>query len=492
MKKALAILLVTAQLMILISCGSGDSSSESTVTTVTTAAETIEETTSGRANTPDSLPADLDFKGQKVSLLIRHDVELFKSEFYAEEESGDMLNDTIFARNTAVEERLNIGLNVILGEGTWNKWNAFIGLIEGSALSGDGSVDLVPWYAYEQAGLAAKGYYMDLLSDQISYLDLSQPWWNARLVESATINGHLYYAIGDIALSYIAMMAAIAFNHSIKEDYIGDVDLYELVRGGKWTFDQMFSLSRDVYTDSNGNSVRDEGDIFGFDGGRGDQFIHSAKVEISKTGPDGIPVLALNNERMATLVDTIQSFYSTPGYAPSTLKYDANPPMNTTFAQGYVLFSNRYVRDIASLRDMEDDYGVLPLPKLDEAQDGYYTTLGDSYSQVGIVIGTKILDATTATMELLAAESYRNVTETYFESVLKVKFSRDTETAEMLDILLSGIDIDFTEVFGKLIDHPVGKMRQVLQDTCADFTSTYAGIENGVNTKIAQLYETFA
>ena len=49
--------------------------------------------------------------------------------------------------------------------------------------------------------------------------------------------------------------------------------------------------------------------------------------------------------------------------------------MNDAFKNGNVLF----VMECANyakyhLRDFDPDYGVLPLPKLDETQDGYYTT----------------------------------------------------------------------------------------------------------------------
>ena len=475
--------LLTASLLLSASCGG--TTGVTGETTADAPTETTEAPLTGRKATPDSLPADLSFDGQTITLISRHDIELFKWEFYSEEETGDLLNDAIYARNRAVEERLKLKLEVMLAEGTWGQWDTFYSIIKGSALSGDGSVDIVPFYAFEQAGLASQGLYMNLYD--MEYIDLEKPWWNQSLVKSATINDCLYYATGEIATSSIAMMAAIAFNHSLREKYLPDVDLYQEVRDGKWTFDRLFDLSKNVYSDLNGNAAVDEGDIFGFDGGRGDQFIHSAKVKISETGKDGIPVLAMNNERMTRLVDKVQSFYSQPGYAPDAVRNNSK----TMFEDGHLLFSNRYVRDIASLRDMKDDYGILPMPKLDEEQDGYYTTLGDSYSQVAIVVGTDAPDAAAAAMECLAAESYRSVTEVYFENVLKVKYAHDEHTAEMLDILLEGIDIDFTEVFGKLINAPVGKMRNVLQEKCAPFASTYASIEGGVNEKIKTLYEAF-
>ena len=122
-----------------------------TETTSDAPTETTESPLTGRKATPDSLPANLSFDGQTITLISRHDVELFKWEFYSEEETGDLLNDAIYARNRAVEERLKIKLEVMLAEGTWGQWDTFHSLIKGSALSGDGSVDIVPFYAFEQA-----------------------------------------------------------------------------------------------------------------------------------------------------------------------------------------------------------------------------------------------------------------------------------------------------------------------------------------------------
>ena len=167
--------LLIVSLLLSVSCGE---TSESHETTATSAEESTTEL-SGRKGTPDSLPADLDFDGQTITLISRQDVELFKWEFYSEEQTGDILNDAVYKRNRAVEDRLNISLEVMLAEGTWGKWDTFFGLIKGSALAGDGSVDIVPFYAFEQAGLASQGLYMNLLD--LDYLDLDKPWWNQNV-----------------------------------------------------------------------------------------------------------------------------------------------------------------------------------------------------------------------------------------------------------------------------------------------------------------------
>lgn len=483
-KTSISAILLAAQLAALASCGGGTASTD---TTASGGADTTvsADTEITRANYPDTVPTDLDFEGETLTIISRNDQELYLMEFTAEEENGDILNDAIYSRNRYVEERLNVKLETLLAPGAWGDRNSFKGLITASAMAADGAIDIVPYYAFCQPALAEQGIYMDLLGSGIEYINLDQPWWYQDLVKNGAINGKLYFATGEIAISSIAMMAAIAYNQSLAANYIKDVDLYQLVRDGKWTFDKMLGLAQDVYHDVNGNTVADAADIFGFDGGRGDQFIHAANVTISRV-EDGKRVLAMNNERMTTLVETMQAFYKTPGYLSTSVKFETG-----AFQDGHVLFSNRYVRDIASLREMKDDYGVLPLPKLDEAQKTYKTTLGDSYSQVGILVSSDNIPAADAAVELLAAQSYRSVTDVYYENVLKVKYARDENTAEMLDIILAGIEVDFTEMYAELVNSPVGKMRDVLQEKSVEFASTYAAMEATVNQKLTELYDKF-
>ena len=472
-------------LPLLASCGGVKSEIAAEQTTAAVADTSAAETELTRANMPDNVP-DLDFKGVTVRALCRDDTDgnaIFQQEFYAPEETGDVLTDTIHARNAYVEERLNIKFDVTLTPGAWGDRNAFMGIVTASAMAGDGSIDFVPWYAFVQPSLSSQHVYLDLLSADAKYLDLKQPWWYQKANDNATINGHLYTCAGEYGLTTIAMMAAIAFNDNLRQDILSSADFYQDVRDGKWTFDKMLSYAKAVYKDTNGDGAQNKGDVFGYNGGRADQYIHSANVTISKVGADGIPVLALNNERMILLVEKMQGYYSDKSYGGKVT--------DLKFSEGDLLFSNSYIRDIAKNREMEDDYGILPMPKLDEEQTEYKTTLGDSYSILGIMTTSKNLDATCATVELMTAESYRSVTEVYFESCLKSKYARDAATGEMLDILLAGIEIDFVETFATLCNSPVGKMRDVLQDTCKEFASTYAALESGVNEQIKAIYETY-
>ena len=100
-----------------------------------------------------------------------------------------------------------------------------------------------------------------------------------------------------------------------------------------------------------------------------------------------------------------------------------------------------------SLRDMEADYMILPCPKYDEAQQSYCGFTHNGFSVFCIPVTCATPDITAATLEALCAESYRTCTLAYYETTIKGKLARDTDTAEMLDLIHEGVRFDFGYVY---------------------------------------------
>lgn len=94
---------------------------------------------------------------------------------------------------------------------------------------------------------------------------------------------------------------------------------------------------------------------------------------------------------------------------------------------------------------MREDFAIIPPPKLDEAQETYLTTLHDGTTILGIPMtataGT--IEAVCATLEALAAESYKSLTPVYLDVALKNKYTRDEQSAEMIDLIRQNIVSDF-------------------------------------------------
>ena len=87
-------------------------------------------------------------------------------------------------------------------------------------------------------------------------------------------------------------------------------------------------------------------------------------------------------------------------------------------------------------------------------------------------------------MEAMAAESYRFVSPAYYDLVLNGKYIRDPSTAEVLDIAIAGIKIDF----GWIYTYSLGSVSQnllrsmVYNETTSRFSSTYRSLSK-VQTK---------
>jgi hypothetical protein len=142
------------------------------------------------------------------------------------------------------------------------------------------------------------------------------------------------------------------------------------------------------------------------------------------------------------------------------------------------------------MRDMEIDFGVLPLPKFDEAQAEYYCTASTyNASAVCIPITNDRLDFVGFAIEAMAAESMYTVTEAYYDINFMNKNLRDEESIEMLKIILASCsyDLGYMYNFGGLTDIFAPIMRKNINT----FTSDYEKKEASAQKAIDKLIESF-
>ena len=96
---------------------------------------------------------------------------------------------------------------------------------------------------------------------------------------------------------------------------------------------------------------------------------------------------------------------------------------------------------VQQLRSMETDFGILPYPKYDEAQERYYSRV--SYYNAPIVpVTNNNLELTGALLEYFNYISSETVIPAYYDIVLKSKTSRDNESQAMLDLIFDSRVVD--------------------------------------------------
>ena len=110
-KKVLSLIL--AVLMILpmaVACAETPTEGETTTagpTAITTAPAASEEIPEETEFTSKTLPADLKFNGETVTILSR-DASFVSDELWVDDQNGSMVNDAIYKRNEKVMEQLNV------------------------------------------------------------------------------------------------------------------------------------------------------------------------------------------------------------------------------------------------------------------------------------------------------------------------------------------------------------------------------------------------
>ena len=163
------------------------------------------------------------------------------------------------------------------------------------------------------------------------------------------------------------------------------------------------------------------------------------------------------------------------------LPYNDETIMKTMINE-QTMFTTWMLTGVNYLRDMEKDYGIIPMPKLDEQQDQYTAFCHDGSSAFCIPVTQNTPDTVAAFLEAMCAETYRVVTPAYFETALKGKYSRDNETSQMLDLIVSGIYLDIAYIYGQNLNTPIDAIRGILgsSSACSKALSTMASKEKSI------------
>lgn len=463
MKKSVCLLLCIIMLLsVLFSCSS-EKEDTSSAPSVSTASDTSEG--GGQVVYKANVPEGLDLEGRVFRVLCRdysygstsvtgYNGEVIQRPEYSEETAGvvDLAKAEVRRR---VEEQLNCTITGDFNHGNSSEFN---NVVRNGVLSGSGQYDMVfDAYAYS-ALLLADDIYVDL--NTIESLDFTQPWWDQNAREDLSIDGKLYFMLGDINTFDNDGTWVMLFNKDLKSDLGMEEDFYALARDGEWTFDKFMELCKNITRDSNNDGVIDEFDTWAFGTETYNVYIHVAAGgdKIVRKDEDDIPYFTFMTESTYNSLAKIIDFYSdrTTVMVANDGRFDGKGYTNVweatiikAFQEGRELFFCCGLMNVPAFRAMEDEFGILPVPKMTAEQDRYYHTvsmhnmsalsvpsISDDYTDLGYVI------------ESLAAESKNTTTPAYYEKSLKYQTITDDESAEMLDLIFATRSFDLGTVFG--------------------------------------------
>ncbi len=444
MKKFLAIVLMLSLLLSsLTACGTQESTEKDAPDTTSNidnaAAETETEPEETGRTMQDEVP-ELNFDGAVFRTIVQ-DSTLY--DIYAAEETGDTLNDAIYHRTIDMEERFNIKI----AEAEQLVFDQLSTQIEKTIRAQSDEYDLILGQMEETGKDALGGLFLNWYD--IPYVDFTKPWWPKSVArDAATVNGKMFVTVSDLCISYAEQTWGIVFDTDRAVDY-GVEGVYDLVREGKWTIDKLMELADSVYTDVNGDGAKDENDYYGYVTADNGCLILSyfygfdqrlAVVENGKIN------MVLNTEKSAAICDKIYRLSTAQGtYKPTD---SSNAGIYNVFINENALFCPMELQYVyRQLRDYENSYGVVPLPKWDEEQSEYYSVCDAGANVMVIPVTAANTEMIGAIVEALSAYSWRTVMPTYCDIVLNRKSARDPESAEMMEMILDSRVIDFAYLY---------------------------------------------
>ena len=360
------------------------------------------------------------------------------------EENGDIVNDAYYQRNRIIEDRYGIEFKETSYINFWEPTDLF----KQSVLAQSDDFDLCRLIQRDAFSLALEG--MVATPDMLPYADLTQPWYNQFLNESLTINGEYLLAYTSECVGTLYEELCIFFNKRIAND-LALTSPYELVKAGTWTLDTFLEYATAAIDDIDGNGKYEFNvDRFGVIA-ESDFFIPSmwvgAGIKTVDKDENDIPYFcAEGNEKLFTVLDKVTDFYNSKGSCcdPFVILHTGEPDRikgRQSFAAGHSLFQVGGFGRCSEYRGMEDDFGIIPLPKYDADQETYCTRIIDSWINVA-PISAPDFDRTSVILEALAVESKNILIPSIYENEIKNKGIRDEESLEMLAIMENTHSLD--------------------------------------------------
>ena len=483
----IALLILAMTLPMVLSCAETGSTGETTAPAATEAPDsgaaetTAEETLFAKSD----IPEDLRFDGTTVKILYWDDVP--NLEFFADAQTGEAVNDAIYRRNAKIQEQFGVELEFTGTPGDNSDMGSFVNVCVNSTQAGADAHDLFCGYSMTGATLMTRGVTQDLTNYEI--MEFDKPWWPKSLISKATIRDGIYFASGDISTNFIHMMYLVMFNKDMLTNLhnIGADALYELAYNGEWTLDKFIEFTDGVYLDQDGDNTASEGDRYGAvaTNVHFDPFYAGSGLTTIDVNADGDLVLSpdLFSQKTVDLLEKLCNLLHVSGNA----YIKKSEPV---FAAGNALFIvDRPYIITRSLTDIGFNFGILPIPKYDKDQDHYRTCLGFGYTMYMLSTAANNPEAAAATIELMAYQSYLNVTPALFEESMKMRYADQSDDSFMFDLIRDGVEIDIARLFTTQLDKMSYSIfrNAVNGNTAGSYISQQKAFERNLNKRITDI-----
>lgn len=428
---------------------------------------------------------EMNCTGKELKLLI-NDGFWAADDVWIEEDSEDAVNSAIYQRNHTVMDTYGFDIIPTLS-------SSVNGDIKLADKSGSTDYDVAIFCCYEACPTAAEGIFLDLTT--VPNLNLDKHYWDQNMYDGLSIDGKLFYITGDISTKAGAGTFLMIYNKKLATDY--DLpNLYDLVREKKWTIDKLNEIVTEYgYRDDGDGQVGVE-DTFGM-GIQREAYLalyFGCGGRMVEKDADDLPQYTINTTKNLDILEKIYDLTATDNKTIDSHQW-LNVTGDTQFASTMAFADNRSIfiitnaSNIAGFREMESDFGVLPVPLYNEEQEDYCSYVYHGAAVYCIPRNCTDPEFVGFALEALCAESYKTVTPAYYEKTLYGQYQRDADSYEMLDIAFRNRlwDLGYYARFAGVDDSFIAQIQKG-PDT---FVSWYDKSKKSVNKQIAKYIDSY-
>lgn len=405
-----------------------------------------------------------------------------------EEETGEVLNDALFQRDLVVENRFDVRLVTE----KFDDYTPALEALKRSVTAGTDDYDCGFIHMVAASSAASSGYFFSL--DELGYIDPTKPWWDTDCVDAFTVAGHMKLLCGMLLPNAMLRSSCMVFNKNRFDDH-GLEYPYSQVDAGEWTLDALYEITKDTTRDVNGDGeIKETDDFYGLTQWYLDSpysFYYGAGGTIVTKDADGVPVLNADLEKNTAIYEKIYKVVidNNSNYHTDIATYGRSYDV---FTEGRALFCEASLSHLKgdNFREMEDDYGVLPIPKYDAGQSQYMSFVNGAVSMLVVPSVCPDPERTGILLEGLASESWRNVYDALFEITAKSKSARDPDSSRMMDLVMANrvFDLGYSHMYDQ---GWVQFVRDLLVKGSTDVASMWAKNEKIMNKMLNKVIEAY-
>ena len=453
-----------------------------------------------RETAADNIPEGYDLENQTIGIAYATSSEM---SVLGDSETTDIVYSKIYERNLSVQERLNVKLDFMCLNDTG--WKDAAEKMRREIQTMSTVWEIV--FTNNNTVLATSSFnYFHNLND-LNYVNIEDRWWATDAILELSVDTYNYrFLYGDISINSFGWAGALYYNKDLYDQYInpGNPDeLYYKVLNGTWTYDEFTRLVKKMHIEKGGDGAND---LYGFVPVNG-QEIFWLQAGVGLKGYErndyGMPVFNMKSDKAVDFANMLYELYFENDGTLSWWPKGSNPGAMSMFTNGRTLFFLRGVNTMmdATMREMKSDFGILPYPKWDEAQDEYVSFIHDSSAVVCCPVSADIdhiNEEVSAVLEALASESYRKVYTAYYESALKAAYNRDDLSAQMLDIITgqhqtvkSVLINNFVYSYAANLQYINSIFYNLIKKTSKNFVSEYDAVLGAAETALSDLIKQY-